>query len=76
MVVQGVVDLAVICEREIWVLDFKTDRARDPDELVAHYGPQLQLYALALERIHARPVSRLWIHSFAARQTVALARPG
>ncbi|MCL4179107.1 MAG: UvrD-helicase domain-containing protein [Verrucomicrobia bacterium] len=76
VVVQGVVDLAVICEREIWVLDFKTDRAGDPDELIAHYGPQLQLYALALERIHARPVSRVWIHSFATRQTVALARPG
>ncbi len=76
VIVQGVVDLAVIGEREIWVLDFKTDRAGDPDELIALYGPQLQLYALALERIHARPVSRLWIHSFATSQPVALARPG
>jgi ATP-dependent helicase/nuclease subunit A len=73
VIVQGVVDLAVIRNDEIWVLDFKTDQSRDLDGLIESYTPQLRLYALALERIYCRPVSRLWIHSFAARQTISLA---
>jgi ATP-dependent helicase/nuclease subunit A len=67
MVVQGVVDLAAIVEREIWLLDFKTDHFK-PEELPAKvtlYGPQLRLYALALSRIHRRPVTRCWLHFFA-----------
>jgi ATP-dependent helicase/nuclease subunit A len=75
VVVQGVVDLAVIGAQEIWVLDFKTDRAADPNELITNYGPQLRLYALALERVYSRPVTRVWLHSFAARQTVSLDPP-
>jgi ATP-dependent exoDNAse (exonuclease V) beta subunit len=61
------VDLAAIVEREIWLLDFKTDHFK-PEELPAKvtlYGPQLRLYALALSRIHRRPVTRCWLHFFA-----------
>jgi ATP-dependent helicase/nuclease subunit A len=72
VVVQGVVDLAVIREAEIWVLDFKTDRAEDLAAKVERYRPQLQLYAAALERIYRRPVTHCWIHFFSGRQTVAL----
>jgi ATP-dependent helicase/nuclease subunit A len=73
VMVQGVVDLAVIREEEIWVLDFKTDQVRDLSQKIESYTPQLRLYALALERIYSRRVSRLWIHFFAARETVAVA---
>ncbi len=75
VIVQGAVDLAVIRDDQIWVLDFKTDQARDLAGIVESYRPQLQLYASALARIYSRPVSRLWLHSFAARQTVSLAVP-
>jgi ATP-dependent helicase/nuclease subunit A len=72
--VQGVVDLAVIRDDEIWVLDFKTDRVLDLSGKVEGYKPQLRLYALALERIYGRPVTQVWLHFFALRETVSLAR--
>jgi ATP-dependent helicase/nuclease subunit A len=74
IVVQGVVDLAVLQPAEIWLLDFKTDRV-EPDKLpdkVNAYRPQLQLYALALERIYCRPVTCLWLHFLSPGHTVTL----
>ena len=75
IVIQGVVDLAAIHDREIWLLDFKTDHVQS-DEVAArvkHYEPQLQLYALALSRIYRRPVTRCWLH-FLATGTSASVR--
>ena len=71
VVVQGVADLAVLLPQEIWLVDFKTDDVR-PTELPARvqlYAPQLKLYALALEKIFSRPVTRRWLHFLAARRT-------
>jgi len=78
VVIQGVVDLAAIREREIWLLDFKTDHVRSAAEVAArveHYSPQVKLYSLALARIYRRPVTRCWLHFFATgkTETVALA---
>jgi ATP-dependent helicase/nuclease subunit A len=72
--VQGVVDLAVIRDDEIWVLDFKTDRVIELTGKVEGYTPQLRLYALALERIYGKPVTQVWLHFFAVRETVSLSR--
>jgi ATP-dependent helicase/nuclease subunit A len=74
VVVQGVVDLAVIMPEEIWIIDFKTDRFA-PTELadkVAQYRTQVELYGAALERIYKRPVSRLWLSFLRQRQVVLL----
>jgi ATP-dependent helicase/nuclease subunit A len=74
VIVQGVMDLAVVRPEEIWVLDFKTDHFAE-DELDAKvrlYRPQLSLYARAIARIYARPVTRRWLHFFAAGRTVEL----
>jgi ATP-dependent helicase/nuclease subunit A len=74
VVVQGVMDLAVILPGEIWLLDFKTDDfpAGNLEEKIKAYRPQLALYALALERIHRRPVTKRWLHFLALRKTVLL----
>ncbi|HZL44201.1 MAG TPA: PD-(D/E)XK nuclease family protein, partial [Verrucomicrobiae bacterium] len=64
VVVQGVVDLAVVLPRELWVVDFKTDTFAKT-ELTAKvhaYEPQLILYVRALERIFHRPVTGCWLH--------------
>jgi ATP-dependent helicase/nuclease subunit A len=71
VVLQGVVDLAVLLEREIWVLDFKTDaivgnRVR---EKLDTYRPQLTIYARALQCIYKRPVTRTWLHFLAVGET-------
>jgi len=74
VVVQGVVDLAVILPEEIWVLDFKTDHmnATEFAEKTHNYQRQLRLYACALRHIYGRPVTRSWLHFLSSRQSVSL----
>jgi ATP-dependent helicase/nuclease subunit A len=74
VVIQGVVDLAVVSQNEMWILDFKTDHVSngDVDGKVAQYRPQLLLYARALERIYGRSVTKRWLHFLSAAQTVAV----
>jgi ATP-dependent helicase/nuclease subunit A len=64
VVVQGVADLVVLLPREIWLVDFKTDRMTGADlpDKIKQYEPQLRLYALALARIYHRPVTGSWLH--------------
>jgi ATP-dependent exoDNAse (exonuclease V) beta subunit len=71
VVVQGVVDLAVLLPKEIWVVDFKTDGVRPGDltEKTKFYTPQLKLYAQALEKIYSRPVTKCWLHFLALGRT-------
>jgi ATP-dependent helicase/nuclease subunit A len=74
VVVQGVVDLAVLLPKEIWVVDFKTDAVRPNDlpEKIKFYTPQLKLYAQALEKIYSRPVTKRWLHFLAVGRTEAI----
>src|SRR6185436_7404859 len=67
LVVQGVVDLAVVLPSEIWLLDFKTDQIGEADwpERLKAYGRQLKVYSLALQRIYKRPVTNCWLHFLA-----------
>ncbi len=78
VVVQGVVDLAVIAPDRLWIADFKTD-AITPSELdarVATYAPQLRLYALALHRVFTRPVTDARLHFLALNRTVPVSLAG
>jgi len=56
VLVQGTIDMCFIENGEWILLDYKTDRSTDIDEIKAHYTRQLQLYAAALERITGIPV--------------------
>jgi ATP-dependent helicase/nuclease subunit A len=74
VVVQGVADVAVMLPKEIWLLDFKTDRVTFK-ELAAKteiYKPQLDLYARSLEKIYQKPVTQRWLHFLACGETVAV----
>ena len=51
LLVQGSIDCCFIVDGEWVLLDYKTNRADDLDELTEHYRPQLELYSGALERI-------------------------
>ena len=74
LVVQGVIDLAVFTPQSLWLVDFKTDEVaeRDLPGKVTAYGPQLKLYALALERIYGQTVSERWLHFLKPGRTVAV----
>ncbi len=76
-IVQGVADLAVFGESEIWLLDYKTDHfdAAALPARVREYAPQLTLYALALGRVYGKPVTRTWLHFLALGRTEELPPP-
>jgi ATP-dependent exoDNAse (exonuclease V) beta subunit len=59
--VEGFIDLLVADGDDLVVVDYKTDTARSDAEIdaaVARYRPQGAAYALALEHVLGRPVSR------------------
>lgn len=74
VIVQGVADLVVFGEKEIWLLDYKTDHfdAAELPAKVREHGPQLSLYAEALERIYGNKVTRTWLHFLALGRTELL----
>jgi ATP-dependent helicase/nuclease subunit A len=72
VVVQGVVDLAVIAPSGIWLIDFKTDAVGDLALKVRQYEPQLRLYARALQRIYGQPVTQMWLYFLSARKAVKI----
>ena len=65
VMVQGAVDLCFKEEDSIVILDFKTDRVGNADELRDAYREQLGIYALACEKIFERPVRQTLLYSFA-----------
>ncbi|MDB6036689.1 MAG: recombination helicase AddA [Verrucomicrobiales bacterium] len=74
VVVQGVIDLAMIDSNEIWLLDFKTDRIEVSQlkERVDSYRPQLDIYKKALQEIYKVPVTHTWLHFLSIGETVSL----
>ena len=72
VVVQGVVDLALVGETEILIADYKTDHfhVADLDGKLGTYVPQLRLYAEALEMIYRRPVKSAWLYFLAHGRAV------
>jgi ATP-dependent exoDNAse (exonuclease V) beta subunit len=74
-VLEGVIDLAFV-EDENWVIvDFKTDAVdtADVEARALQYRPQLDLYALALERLTARSVKEMLVLFARSQQSVCFA---
>ena len=66
ILLQGVVDCALLEEDGITVVDFKTDRVTEETlpERVRQYRPQVLAYAGALERIYGKPVKEALLYFF------------
>ena len=66
VLLQGVVDLALLEEDGITVVDFKTDFVTDETlpQLVDRYRPQVEAYAGAMERIYGKPVKASYLYFF------------
>lgn len=74
ILVQGVVDCAIIEDDGLTILDFKTDKVTEdglPDA-VQKYIPQIELYAHAMERIYKKPIKATALHFFRLGKTVFL----
>jgi ATP-dependent helicase/nuclease subunit A len=74
VIIQGVVDLAVLLPKEIWLVDFKTDavKAHELQDKGRLYEPQLKLYARALSEIYRRPVSEAWLYFLSVGEAVEI----
>jgi ATP-dependent helicase/nuclease subunit A len=74
VIIQGVVDLAVLLQEEIWLVDFKTDavKAHELQDKARIYESQLKLYARALSEIYQRPVSETWLYFLSIGESVKI----
>ncbi len=70
VLLQGVVDCAILDDDGIVVLDFKTDRIGHEKlaDRVDYYRPQVMAYASALSRIYQMPVKSVQLYFFALNQ--------
>ncbi|MDE7243770.1 MAG: helicase-exonuclease AddAB subunit AddA [Oscillospiraceae bacterium] len=66
VLLQGVVDLFAVKNRQVTVVDFKTDRvtAQSLPEKISLYRPQLETYSAALEKILNMPVIKKILYFF------------
>lgn len=64
VVVQGSVDCVFVEPDGIVVVDFKTDRVGNINDLVTTYSKQLEIYATACEKIFGLPIKEKIIYSF------------
>ena len=72
ILLQGVVDCALVEDDGITIVDFKTDHV-NPDSLdasVRGYSPQVQAYAYALEKIYKKPVKKVFLYYFRLGQLI------
>ena len=64
MLVQGIIDVYFEEEDGLVVLDYKTDRVKNVEELAEKYHAQLEYYAKALEQLTEKKVKEKIVYSF------------
>lgn len=74
VIIEGVVDCAFEENGELVIIDFKTDRASDESELVAHYRDQLTVYRRCLAEVIGLPVKQTVIYSFSLGKTIQISQ--
>ncbi len=70
VLVQGIADLVLVFADHAEILDYKTDRSRDPDFYIQAYAGQLRLYRRAFALRLPVPVTRLTLYSFTLQQEI------
>ena len=72
IVVQGAVDLIFVKDGVMHIVDFKTDKNKSSDDLLAAYSEQLRIYAKACGKILGLPVGELLLYSFSLGDTISV----
>ena len=72
VLIQGIIDCAFEEEGSMVLLDYKTDRVKNGDELAQRYRDQLDLYKAALEETLGMPVRDVSLYSFHLGQEIRL----
>lgn len=72
VMIEGVADCAFVENGELVIVDYKTDRAHSPEELIEKYSAQLGIYARCLSEVLGRPVRQTVIYSFRLGREIEL----
>ena len=72
VILQGIIDAFIMEEDGIILVDYKTDRVKDGEELRNRYQKQIELYSEALEQILGKKVKRRVLYSFSLGEEVDL----
>ena len=72
VILQGIIDAFIMEEEGIILVDYKTDRVKDGEELRNRYQKQIDLYSEALEQILGKTVKRRVLYSFSLGEEVDL----
>ena len=71
VLVQGIADIVLVFDDHIELLDYKTDRRKTEEEFLQAYRPQLNLYAVAIEKRFAPlKVTYKGIYSFSLNRLI------
>ncbi len=63
MIIQGIIDVCFLEDGKYVIMDYKTDRVDNMEELKEKYAKQLECYQLALKKITGTTVSEMIIYS-------------
>lgn len=72
IVLEGECDCILVYDDGAVILDYKTDRIRDPGRLVEHYATQLRLYRYAMAQVLDMPIKGLYLYSFYIDELIAV----
>ena len=72
VILQGIIDAFIMEEEGIILVDYKTDRVKDGEELRNRYQKQIDLYSEALEQILGKKVKRRVLYSLSLGEEVDL----
>ena len=72
VILQGIIDAFIMEEEGIILVDYKTDRVKDGEELRNRYQKQIDLYSEALEQILGKKVKQRVLYSFSLGEEVDL----
>ena len=64
IMVQGIIDCAFVEDGRVTVVDYKTDRVSNEQELRDKYSAQLSIYTKAVKECFGMKVGRTVIYSF------------
>ena len=74
ILLQGVIDCALIEEDGITILDFKTDHLKSDslDDAVERHRVQVEIYARAMSRIFNKPVKGKYLYFFSCDRLIRI----
>ena len=64
VIIQGIIDLVVVKDGKSMLIDYKTNRTRNEQELINNYSLQLQIYKIAFEKATNLKIDKIFLYSF------------